>query len=652
MRGKKNLFQILLSAGLGLLSIVWSTDGAATNSGPASSPLKVVLRNARVAESTVATADFNGDGYKEIVVGDTSGYLYVVAYTVSGWSVVWERQTNLDIEAANPPTHTQDNNIRSSPVVADLDGDGHLEIVIGVGGDVHDPNFPGTRRNGGILVYRFNTPWNFSLIEERSPDGTRGWPQPCKDEVGTGPGYAYPDGFWDGVYPTPAVADLNGDGDLEIAYLGIDRYLYAWHHDGTLVNGWPFRFRVDGGLSSPAVGDLDLDGLPEIVVGTMEPYTLENSWKEATVWAFRGNGTVMPGFPVRTEQIIHSSPALGDIDGDGYLEIVVASGHGTPGRQNLVYAWNHNGTSLPGWPQEAIGASIVMAPPALGDVDGDRQLEIVVGCGNNYQPNSCDKLYVWEADGSLALSMTLPSRMNHPQPYTSMPYSPVLANYDGDDVVEILMGRLGDWAIAVVDPVQRTYDITSFQTPGGLLASPVVDDIDNDGQLEIVIGGIDYNSGNEKGAVYIWDVNGSAYSPLPWPMFHHDTLRTGRYPLPPRLEIPPSVRVFHQYGSSETANAIAFVRNRGEGSLEWQVTHTIPSLRISPMAGTVVTAAPMEIMITATDFITGWHLLGSITVTGSADGWPVAGSPAYSSIHLFVGNVHKVYLPIVMKTFR
>lgn len=618
---------------------------------PLASPTKIVLGNARVAESTVAVADFNGDGYKEIVVGDVKGVLYVVSRTITGWSVVWSRQTNLDIEAANPPTRTSDNNIRSSPVVADLNNDGHLEIIIGVGGDVHDSNYPGMRRNGGILVYRYNNPWDFSLIEARSSDGSRGWPQPCKDEVGwPPPGYSGPDGFWDGIYPTPAVADLDGDGDLEIVYLGIDRCMYAWHHDGSLVNGWPYRFRVDGGLSSPAVGDLDKDGLSEIVVGTMGPYVLENSWKEATVYAFKGNGTVLPGFPVRTEQIIHSSPALGDIDGDGWLEIAVGSGHGTPGRQNLVYVWNHDGTSLPGWPQEAPGASIIMAPPALGDINGDGNLEIVIGCGNNFIPNSCDKLYAWKADGSLILSMSLPSSQNYPQPYTSMPYSPVLADYDGDGTVEILMGRLGDWGITIVDPVQRTYDITSHQTPGGLMASPVVDDIDNDGKLEIVIGGIDYNYGNERGAIYIWDENGTVNSAVPWPMFRHDVHRTGRFPLPPRPSFPPAILVLHQYNSGESERTTTILRNEGEGALNWQIFHTMPYLQVVPSSGIVITSTPVHLTITTTGFLTGWHILGSITVTAtSAGGQEISGSPAISSLRLFVGNVQRVYLPVVFK---
>jgi len=618
----------------------------------AANPIKVILGSARVMESSVATADFNGDGYKEIVVGDIKGVLYVVSWTGSNWSVVWSRQTNLDIEAANPLKHTSDNNIRSSPAIADLDNDGSLEIVIGVGGDVHSPNLD-EHRNGGILVYRHNgsSPWNFSLIQLRSPDGTSGWPQPCKDEVGwPPPGYSGPDGYWDGVSPTPAVGDIDGDGDLEIVYLGIDRFMYAWHHDGRLVTGWPINLPVDGGLSSPALGDLDLDGLPEIVVGTMSPPTLDRSWIEATLWAVNGDATLVPGFPVRAEQILLSSPALGDIDNDGYLEIVIASGYGTPGRQNLVYAWNHDGTPLPGWPVEAIGASVVMAPPALGDIDNDGEIEIVVGCGNGYQPNSCDKLYAWNPNGTLVngFPMVLSSRISS---YTSMPYSPVLADINGDGTVEVLMGRLGDWAITIVNPLQKTYEWSSHQTPGGLVASPVVDDIDGDGLLETVIGGIDYNNGNERGAVYIWDETGSANPPPPWPMFHHNVRRTGRLILPPRLQFPAEIRAFHQYGSGETAETVALLKNGGEGQMDWSIAHMIPHLTVTPSSGTVITQIPLRLVITTTGLITGWYTLGPLTITATTNGNHVQGSPRISNLFLFVGDVHRAYLPLVMRRY-
>lgn len=415
------------------------------------------------------------------------------------------------------------------------------------------------------------------------------------------------------------------------------------------MSGWPIRLPVDGGLSSPALGDLNLDGLPEIVVGTMSPPTPELSWKEATLWAVNGDGTLVPGFPVRAEQMLMSSPALGDIDGDRHLEIVIASGYGTLGRRNLVYAWNNDGTLVPGWPVEAVGASVVMAPPALGDIDKDGEIEIVVGCGNGYQPDSCDKLYAWNPNGTPVsrFPLTLSSRISG---YTSMPYSPVLADIDGDGTIEILMGRLGDWAITIVDPIQGSYEWTSHQTPGGLLASPLVDDIDGDGLLETIIGGIDYNYGNERGAVYIWHETGPATrEAMPWPMFHYDVRRTGRLILPPRLGFPSEIRVFHQYGSGMTETTQVPLTNLGEGEMNWTLTHSIPQLDVMPSAGTVTTQTYIRLTITTTDFITGWHEMGTLTVMAKSGGTPVAGSPLISNLYLFVGDVHKIYLPIVMR---
>ncbi len=116
---------------------------------------------------------------------------------------------------------------------------------------------------------------------------------------------------------------------------------------------WPVATNWSIGISSPAVGDIDGDGDIEIMIGS----------SDKNMYAFHHNGTNVVGWPVFFNKEVYSSPALGDIDGDGDTEIVVGA------HNNNIYALHHNGTNVTGWPV-AIG-SYGASSPALGDIDGD-----------------------------------------------------------------------------------------------------------------------------------------------------------------------------------------------------------------------------------------------------------------------------------------
>ncbi|MCC6215155.1 MAG: VCBS repeat-containing protein [Polyangiaceae bacterium] len=190
------------------------------------------------------------------------------------------------------------------------------------------------------------------------------------------------DRWEEGWLGSPAVADLDGDGSMEIiAPRG--EALLVWNADGTL------RRKVDGFAgriwASPVVADFLGDARLEIGVASRDTVTLLDA-----------DGDPLPGFPVTWRDELRSL-AAGDVDGDGSLDLIAALADGGP--SDVVNAWRANGSPVAGFPPNASGASGCEQAGgasacylagcydqnlAVGDLDGDGRHDVVAPHDNAY----------------------------------------------------------------------------------------------------------------------------------------------------------------------------------------------------------------------------------------------------------------------------
>lgn len=347
-------------------------------------------------ESSPLVLDIDNDGSDvEIVFGDYEGRVHVLHPDGSereGW-----------------PFETGDQ-IWASPAIADIDLDGSLEIVIG-------------SKSKHVFVLEI--------------DGS----------VQTD---YYADQFTMG---TPALGNLDEDPELEIVFGGFSNpgQVFAINPDGSDVPGFPLVVdeKIQRGI---ALTDLNGNGQDDLVFGT----------DDANLYLVYDDGSVADGFPFAVGDKIRTAPTVLHFEGSDDFLILVGS------KDDVFYAITDSG-------------DLHFSIPTGGDIESSVSVIEDPGYGPMLFFGSSDGFLYGVFASGIAVP-GFPVNLNH-----AVTAEPIFTDLDGDNEIELVVGTTGGslWALHLDGSVQENFPIS---VEFGVKKPVTVADIDNDDDLEIIAG--------------------------------------------------------------------------------------------------------------------------------------------------------------------
>ncbi|MDP2315278.1 MAG: MopE-related protein [Pseudomonadota bacterium] len=276
----------------------------------------------------VALGDLEGDGSPDIVTISTGGD--IVALEADG-TLKW--------------VYPESYSVYNHPAIADMDGDGSAEILIG----------PDVLSASGTLVGScpYGTDGMISFASDIDNDGT--------SELIVGSAVCEMNGavVWDSGRTTgfPGVGNFDSDDYGEIVNVDrINHRVDLLDDDGTLL--WSTSLTGTGG-GAPVVGDFDGDGEPEIGVASSSRFTVLET-----------TGAIKWAVTIDDSSSSSTSASAFDFDGDGDQEIVYAD-------ENELYVYD-GATGAELYTTSSHQSGTIREYPVVADVDRDGQAEIVV----------------------------------------------------------------------------------------------------------------------------------------------------------------------------------------------------------------------------------------------------------------------------------
>lgn len=287
--------------------------------------------------------------------------------------------------------------------------------------------------------------------------------------------------------PSVVVKDVDGDGRQEFFVSSLDGRIHAFDADGVSLPGWPLLYPSYEQGVNPALNGISRSAptLADLDGDGIDEVLSVGSYR---VYAWDIDGTERWSrneFNAYQGNALRYGPVVADLDRDGSKEVIFAG-------WNELGILNADGVPIAGWPKYF---TRIFAAPAVADLDGDGDLEIVVSAVNNSSAPYETIHTVYHHDGT-SFAGTWPRTTS--TVYSFIDVSPVIADVDNDGELDVIASTYEDVFV---------YDRFGNTKPGwpnsvGRVAFLAVGDLNQDGFLEIAFGWVSPHS-------YLYDHQGT-----------------------------------------------------------------------------------------------------------------------------------------------
>ena len=484
--------------------------------------------NSNLGYSVASAGDVNGDGYSDVIVG---AYTFDKGQNNEGAAFVYHGSASgINTTAAATLESNQENaNLgRTVASAGDVNGDGYSDVIVGA------PSYDGIGTDeGAAFVYHgsasgINT--TAAWQAQGSSDFTyMGWSVASAGDVNG-------DGYSDVIVGAPYYKDIQTNEGAAYAYLGSAQGL-------ALTAIWQVESNQAAallGYSVASAGDVNGDGYSDVIVGAWQYDNGENN--EGAAFVYHGSPSGINTTAATTLEsnqasayLGHSVASAGDVNGDGYSDVIVGAYYYDNGETNEGAAFVYHGsasgistTAAATLESNQENANLGRTVASAGDVNGDGYSDVIVGAPS-YDGIGTDEGAAFVYHGSASgINTTAAWQAQGSSDFTYMGWSVASAgDVNGDGYSDVIVGAYlydnGQTDEGAAFVYYGSADIISL-TPTATLESNQASaylgysvasagDVNGDGYSDVIVGAYLYDNGEtNEGAAFVYHGSASGIS--------------------------------------------------------------------------------------------------------------------------------------------